>query len=36
METAARRHPHSSRQALLGIATAYIRFGVEHPGRTTV
>lgn len=31
METAARRHSRSSRQVLLGIATAYIRFGVEHP-----
>jgi AcrR family transcriptional regulator len=31
METAARRHQHSSRQALTGIAAAYIRFGVEHP-----
>ena len=30
METAARR-PRSSRQALVGIATAYVRFGVEHP-----
>jgi AcrR family transcriptional regulator len=31
METAARRQPRSSRQALTGIATGYIRFGVEHP-----
>jgi AcrR family transcriptional regulator len=31
METAARRHPDSSREALLAIATAYVRFGVEHP-----
>ena len=30
MERATRR-PRSSRQALLGIATAYVRFGVEHP-----
>jgi AcrR family transcriptional regulator len=30
MERAARR-PRSSRRALLGIATAYVRFGVEHP-----
>ena len=30
MESAARR-PRSSRQALLGIAAAYARFGVEHP-----
>jgi AcrR family transcriptional regulator len=28
---AARRQPRSARQAMLGIATAYIRFGVEHP-----
>jgi AcrR family transcriptional regulator len=31
MEMAARRQPRSSHQALHGIATAYIRFGVEHP-----
>ena len=31
MDTAARKHPRSARQALLGIATAYVRFGVEHP-----
>ncbi len=31
METAARQHPRSSRQAMLGIATAYIRFGVDQP-----
>jgi AcrR family transcriptional regulator len=31
MDTAARRHARSARQALLGIATAYVRFGVEHP-----
>ncbi|MGH7528396.1 MAG: TetR/AcrR family transcriptional regulator, partial [Gemmatimonadales bacterium] len=31
MEGSARRPPRSSRQALLGIATAYVRFGVEHP-----
>lgn len=31
MEEAARR-PRSSRQALIGIAVAYVRFGVEHPG----
>jgi AcrR family transcriptional regulator len=30
MESAARR-PRSSRGALLGIATAYVRFGIEHP-----
>jgi len=30
MEAAARR-PRSTRQALIGIATAYVRFGVEHP-----
>jgi AcrR family transcriptional regulator len=30
MENAVRR-PRSSRQALLAIATAYVRFGVEHP-----
>jgi AcrR family transcriptional regulator len=30
MERATRRR-RSSRQALLGIATAYVRFGVEHP-----
>ncbi len=30
METAARR-PRTARQALLGIAAAYVRFGVEHP-----
>jgi AcrR family transcriptional regulator len=30
MEEAARR-PRSSRQALIGIAVAYVRFGVEHP-----
>jgi AcrR family transcriptional regulator len=31
MEKAGRR-ARSPRQALLGIATAYVRFGVEHPG----
>jgi AcrR family transcriptional regulator len=31
METAARRQPRSSRQALTGIAIGYIRFGIEHP-----
>jgi AcrR family transcriptional regulator len=31
METAAAGGPRSSRQALTGIATGYIRFGVEHP-----
>src|SRR4030095_395019 len=31
MDTAARKHARSARQALLGIATAYVRFGVEHP-----
>jgi AcrR family transcriptional regulator len=31
MEAAARRQPRSSRQALIGIASAYVRFGVEHP-----
>lgn len=31
MEAAARRHPRSARQALIGIAGAYVRFGVEHP-----
>jgi AcrR family transcriptional regulator len=31
MEAAARRHPRSARQALVGIAGAYVRFGVEHP-----
>lgn len=31
MEAGARRHPRASRQALLGIATAYIRLGVEQP-----
>lgn len=31
MEAAARRAPRSSRQALVGIASAYVRFGVEHP-----
>jgi AcrR family transcriptional regulator len=31
MEAAARRHPRSPRQALIGIAGAYVRFGVEHP-----
>jgi AcrR family transcriptional regulator len=30
LEEAARR-PRSSRQALIGIAVAYVRFGVEHP-----
>ncbi|MFL5278958.1 MAG: TetR/AcrR family transcriptional regulator [Myxococcales bacterium] len=30
METAAHR-PRSSRQAFVGIAAAYVRFGVEHP-----
>jgi AcrR family transcriptional regulator len=30
MEQAARR-PRSARQAMLGIAVAYVRFGVEHP-----
>ena len=31
METAARRHPRSARQAFAGIADAYVRFGVDHP-----
>jgi AcrR family transcriptional regulator len=31
METAARRQPRSSLQALTDIATSYIRFGIEHP-----
>jgi AcrR family transcriptional regulator len=31
MATATRKHPGSARQALLGIAGAYVRFGVEHP-----
>jgi AcrR family transcriptional regulator len=31
MEAAARRAPRSSRHALVGIASAYVRFGVEHP-----
>ncbi len=31
MEAAVRRHSRSSRQALVGLATAYVRFGVEHP-----
>jgi AcrR family transcriptional regulator len=30
-DSAARRHPRSARQQLLAIATAYVRFGVEHP-----
>jgi AcrR family transcriptional regulator len=30
MEAAGHR-PRSSRQALLGLATAYVRFGIEHP-----
>jgi AcrR family transcriptional regulator len=30
LESAAHR-PRSARQALLGIASAYVRFGVEHP-----
>ncbi len=32
MAQACRRHPRSARQALVGIAAAYVRFGVEHPG----
>jgi AcrR family transcriptional regulator len=31
MAAAARAHPRSARQALLGIAAAYVRFGVEQP-----
>jgi AcrR family transcriptional regulator len=31
MEAAAGRHQDSAREALLGIGTAYIRFGVEQP-----
>jgi AcrR family transcriptional regulator len=31
LAAAAKRHPRSARQALLGIATAYVRFAVEHP-----
>jgi AcrR family transcriptional regulator len=31
MDNAARKHAHSAREALLGIASAYVRFGVEHP-----
>jgi len=31
MEAAARRQPRSARQALVGLATAYVRFGVQHP-----
>jgi AcrR family transcriptional regulator len=31
MEAAARGQPRSVRQALAGIAAAYVRFGVEHP-----
>jgi AcrR family transcriptional regulator len=31
MAEAARRHPRSTRQALLAIGIAYVRFGVEHP-----
>jgi AcrR family transcriptional regulator len=31
MEAAARGQPRSARQAVAGIAAAYVRFGVEHP-----
>ena len=31
LEAAARGQPRSARQALAGIAAAYVRFGVEHP-----
>ena len=31
LEAAARRQSRSARQALAGIAAAYVRFGVEHP-----
>jgi AcrR family transcriptional regulator len=31
MAAASRAHPRSARQALLGIAAAYVRFGVEQP-----
>ena len=31
LEAAARAQPRSARQALAGIAAAYVRFGVEHP-----
>jgi AcrR family transcriptional regulator len=31
LETAARAQPRSARQAVAGIAAAYVRFGVEHP-----
>jgi AcrR family transcriptional regulator len=31
LDAAARGQPRSARQALAGIAAAYVRFGVEHP-----
>jgi AcrR family transcriptional regulator len=31
LEAAARGQPRSARQAVAGIAAAYVRFGVEHP-----
>src|SRR3982750_2168770 len=31
LEPAAGGHPRSARQALAGVAAAYVRFGVEHP-----
>jgi AcrR family transcriptional regulator len=31
LKTASRRQGRSARQAFAGIATAYVRFGVEHP-----